>query len=1066
MMKSFNLYNNVVGWALFAFAFTVYAITVEETASFWDCGEFIAVSYKLMVPHPPGAPLFLLMGRMFSFLAGPDALLANPSTDVAYYINLLSVTTSALTILFLHWSIVLLGRKMMTPMPDGSLLPSQQLTLLGAGIVGALAYTFSDSFWFSAVEAEVYAMSSVFTAVVFWVILKWDLIEDPAKANKWLVLVAYIIGLSIGVHLLNLVTIPALALVVYYRNYEKPTVLGMLAAMGIGVLIIGMINNIVIPGLPSWAGRTEIFFKNGLGLPFGTGVIFFILLLLGATVTMVIYTQHKGYVILNTAMLGFSYILIGYSTYAMVVIRSNFDTPIDENNPEDIVEFVSYLKREQYGSRPLLSGPTFVAPRVGYEQGAPVYAKKDDRYEIVDYKTEPIYDRDYQMLLPRIYSESEQHKKLYMQWLGMTHLDGSPPGSKGAITKDNIRPLTMGDNLRYMFTYQFGHMYFRYFGWNFIGREGDEKESGILSPFEAEAGPNVPFDWESNKARNNFFAIPFLLGVLGLIYQTYRDSKNAFMLIVFFFLTGLGLVVYLNSPPVEPRERDYIYVGSFYVFAIWIGFSVIAMAETIQRAINSAMIAPILATVLALSAPALMGFKGWDNHDRSNRWHSIDQARNTLASCEKNAILFTGGDNDTFPLWYVQEVEGFRTDVRVIVLSYFSTDWYNEQMRRKVYESDPVPFTMPLSEYRFSKNDYIPLAPDVGGNADRIVNAKVFMEILGNPKHPSYEQVTIKLQDGSITGKLPGKKFSLDLDSAKLASMNILPAGLEKRIPDRMVWELKGGNRHIFKNDLGILDIISANDWQRPIYFNNTSASSTAFDFSRFLYLEGMAYRLLPVPSRTGDNYAGMVGTVHVDKMLENIKKWSFRGFDDPNTYNDDEYRKFGINTRNSYWRLAVALAEQGREEEAVEILDEGITNIPDTTINYGYFMPYYAELYFRLGEVEKGKQITDVLKQRAKEYIRYADANPDKISSNMVDQQQFLPKNRSNIMMLFQIFRQFSQESRSKIAQMEANQELSGEDLSGAIASEKELLDFFDQEIKDIEAFIRSSNSLSPYAR
>ncbi|HEX8529592.1 MAG TPA: DUF2723 domain-containing protein, partial [Cytophagales bacterium] len=620
-MLNFRKINNLTGWGVFLIALLVYTLTVEPTASFWDCGEFIAASYKLQVPHPPGAPFFLMVNRLFSLLALGDV------SKVAFWVNMSSVLCSAATVLFLFWTITLLARKTMN-IKGFEVTQGEAVRLMGAGVVGALAYTFSDSFWFSAVEAEVYAMSSFFTAIVFWAIFKWELIEDEAAANRWLILIAYLIGLSIGVHLLNLVALPAIGLVYYFKKY-KPTTWGVISALAISGGIILAIMLGVIPGLPSVAGSFEIFFVNSLGLPFGSGAAFFVLLLLGALIYGLYYSARKEKVTLNTALLALTVILIGYTTYTMVPVRSGFNPPINENDPSDILSFVSYLKREQYGDRPLLWGPSFTSELVDQKRGEPLYRKGKDKYEVYDYKITNVYDPKGNMLLPRVFSRQDNHAQLYRQMLGLR--EGEKPN--------------MVDNLRFMFSHQLGHMYFRYFLWNFVGRQSDMEGAGVLMPTDA-FQKDLAYDLKTNWGRNNFFMLPFLLGLVGFLFQYSRDRRGFWVVALLFVLTGIALVLYLNSPPVEPRERDYIYVGSYYAFAIWIGLGVLAVAELLGRFIKNPAPAGAVASVLCLVVPGIMAQQGWDDHDRSNRYHSVDSAKNLLNSCAPNAILFTGGDND------------------------------------------------------------------------------------------------------------------------------------------------------------------------------------------------------------------------------------------------------------------------------------------------------------------------------------------------------------------------------------------------------------------------------------
>ncbi|MDW7694736.1 DUF2723 domain-containing protein [Flammeovirgaceae bacterium SG7u.111] len=982
-MKQFNRVNNITGWAVFILSTIVYWLTVEETASFWDCGEFIAVSYKLEVPHPPGAPLYLLLGRMFSFLAMGDG------EQVAYWINILSVLSSSFTILFLHWTIVLLGRKLIQP-TNGQFSMGQLILLMGAGVVGSLAYTFSDSFWFSAAEAEVYALSSLFTAFVFWAILKWELIENKRYANQWIIMIAYVMGLSIGVHLLNLVTIPALALIVYFKRYEKTTQKGVIASLLIGLVIIVAIMYGVIPGLPSVAGWFEIMFVNSFGLPFSTGIVFFMLLVVVGLGYGVYYSEKNKKEILNTVLLSLTFILIGYASYGIIVIRSNFNPPIDENNPEDVISFVRYLKREQYGNRPLLYGNTYEAKRTGIEQLSPIYRKAGDKYEVYDHKTKATYDKN--ILLPRIYSQQPGHVELYKQWMNLK--PGESPN--------------MVDNIYYMFRYQLGHMYFRYFMWNFAGREGDDKEAKWMVPWE-DIGKELPEEIARNKARDNFYMLPLILGLIGFFFQLRKDKKNFWVVTLLFFLTGIALVLYLNSPPVEPRERDYIYVGSFYAFAIWIGLGVMQIAEWLKKAMGSEVTVAAVSGVLCITIPIMMGAKGWDNHNRSNRFHSVDQAKNTLRSCAPNAILFTGGDNDTFPLWYVQEVEGFRTDVRVVVLSYFSTDWYIDQMRRKINESEALPFSISQVNYLQGKNDYVPFVPDQNkSNENGAVNLKAYINLV----EKGDSRVQVGLQDGSYTAKLLTKAFALNIDSAGLIQQGIIPKGKEDRVESRMVWRLKEGANAIFKNDLAILDLMVTNNWERPIYFNNTSANTSNLDLRPYLQLEGMAYRLLPIRVQGG----GEVGEVNTDVMMANMKEFEFRGFEDASVYHDEEYRKFGSNTRNSYARLVQQLINEGRDEEALEMLDEAMENIPDRSIPYSYFTTRFVELYHTLGEDEKAEQIAETLSKRGAENLEFWLKNRG--SDDMLRQKSMLYLNQ-----LLLIYRRLDETTKNEVKRLEQMQ-------------------------------------------
>ena len=932
MDHNFQKVNNMAGWIVFAIALITYWVTMEPTASYWDCGEFIAVSYKLEVPHPPGAPLFLLIGRIFSFLSFGDV------TKVAYWINFSSVLAGAFTSLFLFWTITLFGRKVMRIFKPEELTSDKTWVLVGAGLVGSMAYTFSDSAWFSNVEAEVYAMSSFFTAFVVWAMLKWDVIEDESKANRWLLLIFYMMGLSIGVHLLNLVTIPALALIYYFKKY-KPAPWGVVAAMLISLFIIFFINELIIPGLPTLAGNFEIFFVNSLGLPFGSGVIFFGLILLTGLIWGIYYAQRKQKPILNTFLLATAFILIGYSSYAMILIRANYNPPINENNPSDVMSFVRYLKRDQYGSRPLLHGQYFTAELVGYEEGDAVYVKGKDKYEIADRKLSYEYASKDKTILPRIWSTDADHQRIYRSILDL---------------RENEKP-NFSDNIRYMFTHQIGWMYLRYFFFNFAGRESDNQNADWIGPrqwFE-----KLPPTLAENQGRNNFFMIPFVLGLVGMFYQSVNNTRNFVVVALLFVLTGVALVVYLNSPPTEPRERDYIYSGSYYAYCIWIGFAVIAFAETIVKFTRNLKTAGIIATIVCLSAPVLMAAAGWDDHDRSKRYFSVDSAINYLQSCTENGVLFTGGDNDTFPLWYSQEVEGVRTDTRVIVLSYYNTDWYINQTMRQTYGSQPLPYTLSSHNYRMGgPNEYLPFY-----NANiKSMDLQQYLELLrqdhkGLRLYPSANVV-------------PTREIVLKVDVDKVRKLGIVPQNMDSLIVPEMRLRLRSGAGGLEKKDLAMLDVLATTNWERPLYVNNTSMAQFNVDLSRYVIQEGNAYRILPVYNPDPQN--DLVNTkICYDNML---KKFQFRGLDDSTIYYTQDYRNFVQNHRSSFNALAQALIAEGDTARAREVLLFSLAKMPDHGVRYDFTNAQMVELLLEVGEKAKAVEIANTLSTRSDQLATY----------------------------------------------------------------------------------------------
>ncbi len=944
----FRRLNNGTGWLVFLVALITYVITIEDTAGFWDVGEFTAVSYKLMVPHPPGAPFFLLLGRMASFLSMGDVY------EVAYWINMISVVASAFTILFMFWSITLFSRKLLKI--NGNVTTEQTIAILGSGLIGSLVYTFSDTFWFSAVEAEVYAMSSFLAAFVVWAMLKWELIEDESRANRWLILIAYVIGISIGIHLLNLVAIPVLGLIYYFKKYPQISRNGVLFTLAVSVLIVFIINNGIIPGLPLLAGKMEILFVNIFGLPFGSAIIFLMFIVIGGLVYGIVYSHKKAKVFLNTGLLSLAFILVGYSSYTLVVIRSAYNPPIDENNPEDVMSMVSYLLREQYGSRPLIYGQYFTAETVDQYQGAPVYIKGKDKYIIADYKLVNKYDPRQMTILPRMWSGS--HAATYRDIMGLK------PGEKPSFI----------DNIAYMFKRQMGHMYWRYFMWNFSGRESDIQDASWLSPLSAFS--EVPDSIKSNRGRNNYFMLPLILGIIGMIFSYYKDPKRFFVILSLFFLTGLALILYLNSPPTEPRERDYIYVGSYYAFSFYIGFGVLGIITMLSRLMKPA-IAGIVAISVSLSAPMVMASENWDDHDRSDRYFSVDSAKNFLASCAPNAILFTGGDNDTFPLWYVQEVEGFRTDVRVVVLSYFNTDWYIEQMTRQAYESAPFPFSLTKEDYRQGGlNDFLLHDPNSGITG--AISLKQYLKLIreNNP------QLRYDGRAGS-SHIVPSKHMFLDIDTAAVLSMGIIPESMRSIIVPRMQWSMK--KSYLEKKDLMTLDLIATNNWERPIYFNNTSRQGIGLDFSNYLVQEGNAFRLLPVNNQNQD-----IDLVNTGLMYENLmNNFFYRELDNPRVYYNEDYRKFVLNQRASFNTLAAALINEGNESRAREVVLKSLELMPDASLPYDYTTSTTIEYLLVVGEKERAIEMTKLLGKRADEkvgyYIKYDNNISFELQQNLV---------------------------------------------------------------------------------
>jgi len=976
--------NTLTGWAVFLVAAFVYLSTIEPTASFWDCGEYISTAFKLEVGHPPGAPLFNLIGRFFTLFSDEHG--------AAQMINAMNGICSAFTILFLFWTITAFAKKI--ALKSGELDSTKILTIIGSGIVGSLAYTFSDSFWFSAVEGEVYAMSSFFTAIVFWAILKWEEVADEPHSLRWIILIAFLMGLSIGVHLLNLLAIPAIVFVYYFKRY-KITRNGFILASIISVLTLGIVQAGIIPGIVSWAAKFELFFVNSLGLPFNSGTIFYFILVLSASIWGLWYTTKKNKAALNTGILAITMLLIGYSSFFTLVIRSQANTPMDENNPENAINLLSYLNREQYGDWPILYGQYYNAPldpAQPYKDGNPTYTKdaKAGKYVITQDKKNsiPNYDKRFCTLFPRMHSDQRNHVTGYRDW---ADIQGTPITitDQNGESKTIMKP-TFGENLTFFFRYQIGHMYARYFMWNFVGRQNDiQGHGGVLkgnwlsgiAPIDAaRLGPqeNLPSSMTTNKGYNRFYFLPLILGLIGLFFHFKRDKLDGFIVFLLFVLTGVAIIVYLNNTPYQPRERDYGYVGSFYAFAIWIGLGVYAIADLLSKKV-AANIATVIAIIIGLfSAPVLMAKEGWDDHDRSDRYTARDFAANYLNSCAPNAILFTNGDNDTFPLWYAQEVEGIRTDVRVVNLSLSNTDWYIEQMRRKAYDSDPIPLTLKEEQYRQGTRDYVPVYynPNIIKDSTAYVNIKLLMDFVASEE----PQAKIQTQGGMELSYLPTDKIKIPVDSAAVVNNGTVPKGMESQVLKAMPWKIN--KQYIMKNDLMIMDIIATNNWKRPIYFAVTVGDDAYMNLEPYFQLEGLAYRLVPMRMQTND---GQTGKANTDIMYNNMmNKFKWGGMSTDGVYMDENNLRMTMNLRNNFARLAEALLAEGKTEQAKKAIALCMKEMPRKNIPYNYFMLPIAEVYYKLGMSNEANQllkdIANIYEEDLKYYFRFKGKLADNI--------------------------------------------------------------------------------------
>jgi hypothetical protein len=968
--QDFKRWNTILGWASFLVAFIAYLITLEPTASWWDCGEYISTAYKLQVGHPPGAPTFQLIGRFFSLFAFGDV------SKVALMVNTMSAFSSALTILFLFWTITLLGRKLIKA--DEGFSMNQVIMLFGSAFVGAMAYAFSDSFWFSAAEGEVYAMSAAFTAITFWAILKWEVVADEKHSLRWLILIAFLIGLTIGVHLLNLLAIPAITFVYYFKKY-KPTRKGMMIAGLVAVVILVIMMYFFIPGIVKLAGSFELFFVNTIGLPFNSGTIIYFLLLIGIIYWGHWYSVRKNMNILNTLILAFIFLLIGYSSFFILIIRSNAGTPINENNPKDAIGLLSYLNREQYGTYPLYYGPYYNAPVVDYEDGSPVYVKDaaKGKYIITDDRKEsvPVYDSRFETIFPRIWSnQKSSHIKYYKEY---GKIKGVPiTVKKGDGSTETLYKPTFGENLRFFFSYQVNHMYLRYFMWNFAGRQNDiesqgEPEDGnwisginFLDSWRLGNQSNLPISRE-NTSHNKFYFLPLILGLIGLFYHLRKNKNDTWVVFLLFMMTGLAIVIFLNQYPMQPRERDYAYAGSFYAFAIWIGLGVMGLTEFLQNKLKNqkdVVIAGAVVGATLILVPGIMAQQGWDDHDRAGKYAAHDFAVNYLKGCDKNSVLITFGDNDTFPLWYAQEVEGFRTDVRVVNHMLASGHWYIQQMFTKLYDSDPLPFTLNKSQYENGINNYIPIYehPSLENKYTELSELIHFVSL-------DDDGAKISVSGGKKINYLPSRKVRITVDAKKCVENGIVPRELADKIVPYIEWDIK--QNALYKNDLAVLDFISTINWDRAIYTANPSSLTNFFDVDQYFHQEGMVYKFMPVKA---DNYYEGLGGVNPDKTYEVFTNCRWGNLNDPDVTVDRESYRNSRLPRQNYLRAAETFLARGDKEKAIKLLDTCQYFFPDSKIPYDLMMIPFADVYYSAGETEKGNAIVSRLIDVFADDLRY----------------------------------------------------------------------------------------------
>ena len=974
--KKFNLWNRIVALAVLLIASVTYLSTIEPTASFWDCGEFIASSYKLEVGHPPGNPVFQLFARIFTIPVPPE--------KAAVTVNAMNAILSALTIFFLYLTTVFFARRLVKPGKDGYSV-AQAIAIYGAGAVGALAYCFSDTFWFSAVEGEVYAMSSLVTALVFWAMCKWYEQADEPHANRWIVLISLLMGLSIGIHLLNLLAIPAFVFMYYYRkNEDKNLPFKKLAGIFlIGVVIEALLVFLFIPYLPKLAAFFDRIFVNGFGLPYNSGSLFFMVLLLGLCFWSLFHTLKKEKVFWNTVMLCVTTMVIGFSLFSIVIIRSSVKPPTNEYQPDNAYTLVRYLSREQYGSTPLLYGQYFDAP---YEVTIGKYwAPLNGKYVHVDAPADPKYKKEGKMLFPRMWSSSPSHVDFYESYMK----------GKGIRVKDaDHKKPTTGANLRFFFDYQLNWMYWRYFMWNFVGRQNDihsptpgsifygnwESGIGFLDRFRLGDQRDAPATLAENKAKNHYFFLPLILGLLGLVFQFDKDKRGSWIVFLMFFMTGIAIVLYLNQPPYQVRERDYAYAGSFYMFAIWIGLGVAALYEWINEASKgkASKAVAVGASVLCLGVPALMAEENWDDHDRSNRYTSTEMAANYLNSVGPNGMLVTHGDNDTFPLWYAQEIEGVRTDVRVVNTSLLGTDWYIDQMKWACNESKPLPLTVPQSQYLYGTNEYIFIAYDDG-------SPMLLKDVMDEFKDP---RMKVELSSGRKVSFIRARKLVIPVNKENCLKYGIVDEMFADEIPETITLTISDKKEYLSKPELFMLDLLSNYEWDRPLNMLNMGGDLN-IGIKDYLVYDGFSYRFTPVKNKIGTTDPGKVDALALYGKMKDTFKWDALSRKDYFVDYQNLYTFMGVlSQRQMYLNVANALIDAQEDEKAMEILDMCQANVPEEnfplesiTLGFAgndYMVIQMVENYYFLGAPEKarelGKKLGEQLLGTARFYLEFYD--------------------------------------------------------------------------------------------
>ena len=956
--KKFSLWNRIAALVAFVVSAFTYLSTIEPSASFWDCGEFIASSYKLEVGHPPGNPVFQLIARVFTMLGD--------GSNAAVLVNSMSALCSALTIFFLYLTIVFFAKRLVGKDPEGRYSTGGAIAIIGSGLVGSLAYCFSDTFWFSAVEGEVYAMSSLFTAMVFWAMTKWYEQADTPYANRWIVLISFLMGLSIGVHLLNLLAIPAIVFIYYYKKKEDGQYgfKDLLKIFLISVVILAVILFLIIPWLPKVAAYFDLLFVNVFGLPYNTGAAFFMVVLFALCFWGLFSTMKKQKVFWNTALLCLTTIVIGFSLFSIDVIRSCAKTPTNEYQPDNAFTLVRYLSREQYGSNPIVYGQYFDAP---YELYTPHYwAPMNGKYVRCEGPVDAKYTASGKMLFPRMWSnQSQSHVDFYESYMG---------GRGKPVAGQEHRKPTMGANLAYFFDYQMNWMYWRYFMWNFVGRQNEihgqmpsdlyygnwESGIGFIDRFRLGDQSDAPSVLSDNKGKNHYFFLPLLLGLLGLFFQFDRDKRGCWLVFLMFFMTGIAIVIYLNQPPYQVRERDYAYAGSFYSFCIWIGFAVAALYSfftEVSKGKKAVAIAAV-STAACLCVPALMACENWDDHDRSNRRTAVEMASNYLNSVGPDGILVTHGDNDTFPLWYAQEVEGIRTDVRIVNTSLLGTDWHIDQMKYAVNESAPLGLTVPAKQYLYGTNEYVYIY-------DTREQPMLLSDVMEVFKHPD---VKVTLQSGRKVDYIISRKLVIPVNKENAVRSGIVSEKFADLIPDQIVLQIPEDKDYLTKPELFMLDLLSNYQWDRPLNLLNEGGDLN-IGIKDFLMFEGYSHKFVPFRLKSSSTDPGPVDTDRLYDLMTNVFKWDALSRDDYFVDYQNLYTHLGVmSLRGLFVKCANAFLNAGEEGRALEMLDKCQSVVkpesyPLETVPLGFsgndvMVCEMVSLYYALGQPEKARTL------------------------------------------------------------------------------------------------------------